>query len=430
MSTQVIAIVILLSVFFGLMILRIPIAFSVGMSCFATCWYLDIPADIIAQNMVKGVNGYSLMAVPFFILMGEIMSTGGIARRLVDLASSLVGWMKGGLAMVTVVASMLFGCVSGSSTACTATLGPVMIPMMEKKGYNKEFATDITMSSSITGLLIPPSHNMVIFAMVAGGVSVGSLFMAGIIPGLLIGFILMAYSYIKAKKENYPTEAAFSVKKVAVASARAFWGLITIVIVVVGVCTGIITATESAAMAVIWSIFVTFAIYREVPITELPKMVLRATRTLAMILMLVATSSAFGWLLAYLKVPQLITGGIFNISTNPYAVLFIINVILIILGMLMDMSSIILIATPILLPIVTSIGMTPVHFGALLIVNLGIGLLTPPVGGTLFIGSAISEIRFERLAKTMLPLYAVLAAVLMLVTYIPEISLTLPALVK
>lgn len=430
MSTQLIAIIILLGTFFVLMFLRTPIAISVGISCFTTCWYLNIPADIIIQNAVKGVNGYSLMAVPFFILMGEIMSTGGIAQRLVNLASSLVGWMRGGLAMVTVVASMLFGCVSGSSAACTATLGPIMVPMMKKKGYDEEFATTITMTSSVTGLLIPPSHNMVIYAMVAGGVSVGALFMAGVMPGLLMGSLLMAYSYIKARKKNYPIDGKFDIKKVAQAFVQAFWGLIMIAIVVIGVCTGIVTATESAAVAVLWTLFVTFGIYKEVSIRELPKMVMRAVKTLAMILLLIATSSAFGWLLAYLKVPQLITRGIFHFSTNPYVVLIIVNVILILMGMLMDMSSIILIATPILLPIATSIGMSPVQFGAMLITNLGLGLLTPPVGGTLFIGSAISGIKFERLAKTMIPLYIMMGITILLVTYIPQISMVLPAFVK
>lgn len=430
MSTQLIAIIILLGTFFGLMVLRTPIAISVGISCFATCWYLNIPADIVIQNAVKGVNGYSLMAVPFFILMGEIMSTGGIAQRLVNLASSLVGWMRGGLAMVTVVASMLFGCVSGSSAACTATLGPVMVPMMKKKGYDEEFATSITMTSSVTGLLIPPSHNMVIYATVAGGVSVGALFMAGVIPGLLMGALLMAYSYIKARKGNYPIEGKFDIKKVAQAFVQAFWGLITIVIVVIGVCTGIVTATESAAVAVLWTLFVTFGIYKEVSIREFPKMVMRAVKTLAMILLLIATSSAFGWLLAYLKVPQLITKGIFQFSTNPYVVLIIVNVVLILMGMLMDMSSIILIATPILLPIATSIGMSPVQFGAMLVTNLGVGLLTPPVGGTLFIGSAISGIKLERLAKAMIPLYIMMGITILLVTYIPQISMVLPAFVK
>lgn len=286
------------------------------------------------------------------------------------------------------------------------------------------------MTSSVTGLLIPPSHNMVIYAMVAGGVSVGALFMAGVMPGLLMGSLLMAYSYIKARKKNYPIDGKFDIKKVAQAFVQAFWGLITIAIVVIGVCTGIVTATESAAVAVLWTLFVTFGIYKEVSIRELPKMVMRAVKTLAMILLLIATSSAFGWLLAYLKVPQLITRGIFHFSTNPYVVLIIVNVILILMGMLMDMSSIILIATPILLPIATSIGMSPVQFGAMLITNLGVGLLTPPVGGTLFIGSAISGIKFERLAKTMIPLYIMMGITLLLVTYIPQISMVLPAFVK
>lgn len=423
-----IAIAILLLTFFVLIVLRVPIALSIGISTILTSLYLDIPLAMVFQNMISGVNSYSLMAIPFFILMGDIMSKGGIARRLIDLAYSLVGWMRGGLSMVTVLASMLFGAVSGSSTACTATLGPIMIPEMEEKGYDKSFATDVTMASSVTGLLIPPSHNMVIYSMVAGGVSVGSLFIAGILPGILLGISLMIYSYHIAKKNNYPVGEKFSAKVFGKAFVDALWGLLSIVIVVVGVTTGIITATESAALACLWSFIVSVFIYKEMNVKDIISVVASSAKTVSMIILLIATSNAFGWLLAYLKVPAMVSSSVYGISTNPYIILLMMNILLLVLGTLMDMSPIILIATPILLPIAKSIGVDPVQFGTLLILNLGAGLLTPPVGATLFLGSAISGIKFEKLAVSMKHIYLLIFIVLMLVTYVPEISLWLPSL--
>lgn len=428
MPNETIAIFLLLGLFIGLMILRMPIALSVGLASIVTTLYLDLPLQMVLQNMVKGINTYSLMAVPFFILMGEIMSSGGISNRLVRLANAMVGWMHGGLAMVNIVASMLFGAVSGSSAADCATLGPTLIPIMKKQGYDGEFATNITMASSVEGLLIPPSHNLVIYSLAAGSVSVGALFMAGIVPGIFLGVCLMIYSYIMAIRKKYPVGDKFRIKETVEAFKGAFWGMLTIVIVVIGVCTGFITATEAAALAVLWSIFVTFVIYREVPFSKFPEMLLKAVKTLAMIMILISTSTAFGWLLAYLKVPEIITNGIYSVSSNPIIIMLIINVMLLFMGMVMDMSSIILIVTPILLPIVTGLGYSPVHFGVIMVLNLGIGLLTPPVGSTLFIGSAVSGIKLERLAVTMIPIYLVMIACLMLITFVPAISMTLPNL--
>lgn len=417
------AIAILILTFFVLIFLRVPIALSIGISAILTSIFLDIPLAMVFQNMISGVNSYSLMAIPFFILMGDIMSRGGIARRLIDLAYSLVGWMRGGLAMVTVLASMLFGAVSGSSTACTATLGPIMIPEMEGKGYDKKFATNITMTSSVTGLLIPPSHNMVIYSMVAGGVSVGSLFVAGILPGVILGISLMIYSYIIARRYDYPVGNKFNFKVFLKAFVDSLWGLFSIVIVVIGVTTGFITATESAAIACIWSFIVSVFIYKEMNIKDIIKVVTNSARTISMIILLIATSNAFGWLLAYLKVPAMVSSSIYGISTNPIIILLMINFLLLILGTLMDMSPVILIATPILLPIATSIGVDPVQFGVILILNLGIGLITPPVGATLFLGSAVSNISFEKLAVSMKYIYIIMIVVLLLITFVPQISL-------
>ena len=429
MSHETIAILLLLGLFAGLMIIRVPIALSVGISSALTTLYLGIPVQMVLQNMVKGINTFSLMAVPFFILMGEIMSAGGISDRLVKLANALVGWMHGGLAMVNIVASMFFGAVSGSAAADCATLGPVLIPIMKEQGYDEEFATGITLSSSVEGLLIPPSHNLVIYSLAAGSISVGALFMAGLVPGIFLGVCLMIYSYIVSIKRHYPVGDKFRVQALWKAFCEAFWGLLTIVIVVIGVCTGFITATESAALAVIWSFVVTFGIYRDVPIKKAPEMFLKAVKTLAMVMILIATSTAFGWLLTYLKVPEILAGGIRHISENPVIIMLIINVMLLVMGMIMDMSSIILIVTPILLPIVTSLGYDPVHFGVIMVLNLGIGLLTPPVGSVLFIGSAVSGIKLEKLAVSMIPFYIVMIACLLLVTFIPAISMTLPGLV-
>ena len=424
------AIGLLILTFFVLLFLRVPVALSIGIASILTSLYLDIPIEMFFQNMISGVNSYSLMAIPFFILMGDIMSVGGIAKRLINLANSLVGWMRGGIAMVTVLASMLFGAVSGSSTACTATLGPIMIPEMEKNGYDKTFATDVTMSSSVTGLLIPPSHNMVIYSMVAGGVSVGSLFMAGILPGIFLGIALMIYSYVISKKENYPIGSKFDGKVCLKSFVDAIWGLLSIIIVIVGVTTGIITATESAAIACIWSFIVSVFIYKEMKIKDLSKVLLNSAKTISMIMLLIAASNAFGWLLAYLKVPALVSSLIYKVSTNPIVILIMVNILLLILGTIMDMSPIILIATPIILPIVQSIGMDPVQFGVLLILNLGIGLLTPPVGATLFLGSAVSGIKFEKLAVSLKYIYIIIIGVLMLITFIPSISLLIPSMIS
>lgn len=429
MQTSV-AMCLLIILFFGLLALRVPVALSILISAIITSLYLGIPIDMVFQNMVSGINSYSLMAIPFFILMGDIMSVGGIAKRLINLANSLVGWMSGGIAMVTILASMLFGAVSGSSTACTATLGPIMIPEMEKKGYDKTFATNVTMSSSVTGLLIPPSHNMVIYSMVAGGVSVGALFMAGILPGILLGVALMVYAFVVSKKEKYPVGEKFNAKEFLKALIDAIWGLFSIVIVVVGVTTGIITATESAAIACIWSLFVSLVIYREMKLKDMKVILLNSARTIAMIMLLIAASNAFGWLLAYLKVPALVSSLIYKVSTNPVVILIMINILLLFLGTIMDMSPVILIATPIILPIVKSIGMDPVQFGVLLILNLGIGLLTPPVGATLFLGSAVSGIKFEKLAISLKSIYIIMIGVLMFITFIPQISLLIPSLIN
>jgi tripartite ATP-independent transporter DctM subunit len=411
-----------------MIIARFPIAFAIGISSVITVAYLGLPLMQIAQLMVKGVNVFSLMAVPFFIIAGEIMGAGGISTRLIALSNSLVGWIRGGLAMVNIVASMFFGGISGSSTADTASLGTILIPMMKDQGYDEEFATNVTMASSVQGLLIPPSHNMVMFAMVAGTVSVGRLFLGGFVPGIFLGLALMVYSYIMAVKRRYPKGDPFSIRNVLKTMVDSVWGLLTVVIVVLGVVTGIFTATESAAIAVVWALVVSIFIYKEIKLQDVWHIMERSLNTLAIVLILISTSTVFGWLLTYLKMPEMVANAIFGLTDNKYLIMFILNILMLVLGTIMDMSAIILVATPILLPIATSIGVDPVHFGVIMILNLGIGLITPPVGGTLFVGSAVSGVKIERLVKTLLPFYAVMVIVLMIITFVPGIVMWLPNL--
>jgi tripartite ATP-independent transporter DctM subunit len=357
------------------------------------------------------------------------MGKGGISDRLIDLSDALVGWIRGGLAMVNIVASMFFGGISGSSAADTASLGTILIPMMVDQGYDDDFATNVTMASSVQGILIPPSHNMVIFATVAGSVSIGRLFLAGFVPGIVLGIALMIYSYIVSVKKNYPKGDSFNLKRLIKVSGEAVWGMFTVMIVVVGVVAGVFTATESAAIAVVWAFFVSIFIYRKMKIRDVWIVLENALNTLAIVLILIATSSAFGWLLTYLKVPTTISGAILGMTTNKFHILIMMNILMLIFGTMMDMSCIILVLTPILLPIATSVGVDPVHFGVIMIVNLGIGLITPPVGSTLFIGAAISKIPIERLSKSLVPFYLVMLLVLMIVTYFPAFVMFLPNLI-
>ncbi|MCI2056932.1 MAG: TRAP transporter large permease [Oscillibacter sp.] len=429
MSTQVIATIILLGSFFLLIFLGNHIIFSIGVSTLITVIYLGIPLQTVAQQTVKGLNSFSLMAVPFFILAGEIMSAGGITRRLVKLANALVGWMRCGLGMVNILASMFFGGISGSPTADVSSIGAMMIPMMEENGYDTEFSAGVTMASSVQGLLIPPSHNMVIFAMAAGGVSVGQLFMGGFVPGIFLGVALMIYCYIVARKRNYPVGDKFSLKKTGKAVVEGIWGLGTVLIVVIGVVAGVFTATESAAIACVYALFITFVVYREIPFREIINILKKSLKTLSMVMGLIGVSSAFGWVISYLQIPSKLTTLLLGISTNKVVLLLLINLLLLIMGTMMDMICSILIITPIILPVVTAIGMSPVQLGVIMILNLGIGLITPPVGVLLYVCSAISKRSIEQLTKAMLPFYCVMLAVLLAITFIPSISMALPNLI-
>ena len=428
MTANTTAILILLVSFLVMILLRFQIAYAVAISSALCLLYQGLPLTTVCQQMVKGISSFSLMAVPFFITMGCLMGTGGISEKLIALADSCVGWMTGGMAMVNIVASYFFGGISGSAAADTASLGSILIPMMVEQGYDDDFSTAVTITSSCEGLLVPPSHNMVIYAMSAGGISVGSLFLAGYVPGALLALSLMVGSYIISKKRHYPKGNKFSLKSFGKQLLSSFWALASVIIVVVGVVGGVFTATESAAIAVFYSLIVSVYIYKGLTWKGVWKTLEKCIDTLSIVLILIATSSIFGYCLTTLHVPDLAANAIIGITKNPVLIALLINLILLVLGCIMDMAPIILIATPILLPIATAIGINPIQFGIMMILNCGIGLLTPPVGAVLFIGSAVGKVKMERVVKATLPFYLCMIVVLILLTFIPEISMFLPNL--
>jgi tripartite ATP-independent transporter DctM subunit len=430
MASADIATLILLGGFILLIILKVPITFSLAFSSICTAIYLHIPLLAVVQRMVQGVNSFSLIAIPFFILAGEMMSQGGISRRLIQLSNVLVGRVPGGLAQVNVLSSMFFGGISGSSVADVSSIGTMLIPMMKEKGYDADYSVGITVTSACQGVIIPPSHNMIIYAMAAGGVSVGRLFLGGLVPGVLLGVSLMIISFIIALKRNYPRERKYGLKEGLIICKDAFLGLITAVIIIGGVISGIFTATESAAVACVYAFVITFFVYKEIKITRFKNILYSSLKTLAMVMSLIAAASAFGWLLAYLKVPAAATNLLLTVTENKIILLLLINVLLLVLGTIMDMAPLILITTPILYPVVvTALGMSPIQFGVMLILNLGIGLCTPPVGSALFVGCAIGKIPIGKAVKGMLPLYSMMIIVLLLITFVPAISLFVPNLI-
>ena len=422
------AITVLLVGFLVLVFLRFPIAYAVAIASISCMLVNGTNLALLCKLMVKGISSFSLMAVPFFITMGCLMGSGGISEKLIDLANSLVGWMTGGMAMVNIVASYVFGGISGSAAADTASLGSILIPMMEDQGYDRDFSTAVTITSSCEGLLVPPSHNMVIYATTAGSLSVGALFLAGYIPGALLAASLMIGSYIISKKRNYPKGEKFNLGKFIKQLGTSIWALAAIIIVVVGVVGGVFTATESAAIAVIYSLIVSVFIYKGLNWKGVWRVLGECVDTLSIVLILIATSAVFGYCLTMLYVPDMAARAITGISDNPIVVALLLNLILLILGCIMDMAPIILIATPILLPIATSIGIHPIQFGIIVVLNCGIGLLTPPVGSVLFIGSAVAKLPMEKVVKATLPFYLCMIITLLLITFIPQISLWLPGL--
>lgn len=429
MDTNTIAVIILLSSFVLLILLRFPIALTLVASSLITVIYLGIPMPIIGQQMIQGLNSFSLLAIPFFILTGQIMSAGGLATRIVNLAGLMVGRIRGGLAMVNSVASLFFGNISGSAVADVSSVGSVMIPMMKKKGYEADYAVGVTIASAIQGVVVPPSHNLVLYSLAAGGVSIASLFMAGIVPGAIMLIALMITAYIIARKRGYEKSDLIPRSQWAGILLHGFLSLSPAVIILGGIMSGWFTATESGALACLYSFILAFVVYREAPMSSILNILKRTLKTVSMVFFLIGASASFGWILAYLQIPSMVTDLFLNFSDNPIVILLIINILLLLLGAPMDMAPMILIMTPILLPVVTSFGMDPVHFGIVLILNAGIGLLTPPVGTVLFVGCAIGKVSIQQGTKAMLPFFYALLVVLLIITYIPEVTLWLPSLV-
>ena len=421
---------ILLGSFIVLILIGMPVAYALGLSALIGAFWIDIPFDALMIQVAGGVNKFSLLAIPFFVLAGAIMAEGGMSRRLVALAAVCVGFVRGGLSLVNIMASTFFGAISGSSVADTASVGSVLIPEMQKAGYPRDYSTAVTVSGSVQALLTPPSHNSVLYSLAAGGtVSIASLFMAGIGPGLLLSAVMMGLCMIFARKRNYPKGEVIPMRQALKIAGEALWGLMAMVIILGGILSGVFTATESAAVAVVWSFFVTMFIYRDYKWRDLPKLMHRAGRTISIVMILIGFAASFGYILTLMEIPTKITGVFLTLSDNRYVILMCINVMLLMLGTVMDMAPLILILTPILLPVITGLGIDPVHFGMIMLVNLGIGLITPPVGAVLFVGSAVGKVTIEATVKALLPFYVALFAVLMAVTYIPAISLWLPSVV-
>lgn len=422
---------ILFGLLFCLLVLGIPVAFSLGISAFFTMLFMGISPVMVAMRMTSGVSNFVLLAIPFFIYAGELMRYGQISHRLVNLATNVIGHVPGGLGQVNVLSSMLFGGISGSAVADASALGSTLVPMMKEKGYDTNYAVNVTITSSITGLLIPPSHNMIIYAIAAGGaVSISSLFLAGIIPGILTGLCLMVVAYIIALQKNYPKEQFPGWKTVMSSLLSAFPALLTAVIIVGGVLTGVFTATESSAIAVIYAILVTWLFYHSLSWNDFIQATVSSIKTTAMVLFLIGSASSFAWMLSVNEVPLRLFHSMQSLSDDPTLILMIVNIALLLLGTFMDMSPLILIATPIFLPIVKEIGVDPVQFGVIMMLNLGIGLVTPPVGSVLFVGCAVAKVRMEDVLRSIWPFYIALLVALMLVTYIPAISLTIPRLLQ
>ncbi|WP_147613391.1 TRAP transporter large permease [Treponema pectinovorum] len=426
MFNPTVAMWLLLGSFVVFILLRMPVIFAIAVSSCITLFYVNIPLMSFIQQMGKGVDSFSLMAIPFFILAGEIMGAGGISDRLLQAANVIVGRFRGGLSYVNVLASMFFGHLSGSAVADVSSLGSIEIPMMEKGGYDKDFSVAVTVASSCQGVLIPPSHNMIIYSVAAGGVSVGALFMAGLVPGVLLGILMLILCAVISIIRHYPKGEAISFKEACKIIVSAVLALFTAVIILVGVTAGLFTATESAAIACIYAFIISVFVYKELKFSLMPKLLMNTIKTLAMVFSLIAAANAFGWLLAFLKVPTLITEGLLAITTNKIVLLLLINLMLLVLGCIMDMAPLILIVTPILIPVITTLGMSKVQFGVMLIFNLAVGLCTPPVGSALFVGCGVGKINIERTVKAMLPFYGIMVAGLLLVTFVPEISLFLP----
>ncbi|WP_299105512.1 TRAP transporter large permease subunit [uncultured Winogradskyella sp.] len=431
MSIEIISIIVLFVSFFTLLLLKVPVAYSIGIS---TTLSLLLNIDkmpgltTIAQRMTTGIDSFALLAIPFFVLAGEIMKQGGIANRLINFAKSLVASLPGGLAYVNVLASMLFGAISGSAVAAASAIGSIMTDRMEEEGYPRALSASVNITSSTTGLLIPPSNILIVYALASGGsASVAALFIAGYLPGILLGFAIMGYIAFITISKGYARGKSSTILEVWTYFRKAFFSLSLLVIVVGGIVAGIFTATEASVIAVLYAAILSL-IYGDMKIKDMPKVLLSSAKTTAVVMFLICTSMAMSWLFSFEGIPEMISTFLLESLNNKFAIFLAINIILLIVGTFMDMTPAVLIFTPIFLPVVTTLGMDPVHFGIVIVLNLCIGICTPPVGTLLFVGSGVAKVSVTKVIRSLLPFLAIMVAVLMLISFIPEISLFLPRL--
>lgn len=412
-----------------LLSMGVPISFSIGISAILSM-LLSIPflpsITTVAERLATGLDSFSLLAIPFFILSGQLMNRGGIARRLIDFAKVIVGRLPGGLAFVNILAAMFFGALSGSAVAAASAIGGFMGPRMEKEGYDKNFSAAVNIASSTTGLIIPPSNILIIYSLASGGVSIAALFVAGYLPGILVGIALMIVAAIYSLRKKYPVGERYTIKQGILKFFDAVPSLLLIIIVIGGIVAGYFTATEASAIAVLYTLLLSVAFYKEVKVKELPKILLESVETTAVVMLLIVTSIALSWVMAYQNLPQNITASLIGLTNNPIIILLIINLVLLAIGTFMDMTPAVLIFTPIFLPVVVALGMDPIQFGIVLVLNLCIGLCTPPVGSVLFVGCSVANTTIEKVIKPLIPLFIAMIVSLLLITYIPFLSLFLP----
>ena len=421
---------VLAGTFFSLLALGVPVAYSIGLSTLTAMLLSILPGPAVttvAQRMATGLDSFTLLAIPFFILAGQIMNRGGIARRLIDLAKSILGTLPGGLAHVNVLASMLFGAISGSAVAAASAIGGVMAPVMDREGYDRDYGAAVNITASTTGLVIPPSNVLIVYSLASGGVSIASLFLAGYVPGFLVGLLIMAVAGVLAVKRGYPREARTPLAEVARQFVSALPSLFLLVVVMGGIVGGVFTATEAAAVAVLYALVLAF-LYREVGVGDLPKILLDSAVTTAVVMLLIATSLGMSWIMAYANIPQNVTAALLGMTDSPVLILLMINLILLVVGTFMDMTPAILIFTPLFLPIAIDLGIDPVHFGIIMVLNLCIGLCTPPVGAVLFVGVGVANTTIEKVVKPLLPMFLAMVVALLVVTFVPALSLWLPRL--
>lgn len=428
---DIVGILVLVISFFILLAIGVPVAFSMGISTILT---LLVNVDFtpamttIAQRLGTGLDSFTLLAIPFFILAGQIMNRGGIAERLVDFAKSLIGMLPGGLAYVNTLTAMLFGSISGSAVAAASAVGSFMSPQMEKQGYDRGYSAAVNITSSTTGLLIPPSNILIVYSLASGGVSIAALFLAGYLPGAFTGLMIMLVAGYYAYRRKYPISDRVPLREVFTKFGKALPSLMLIVIVIGGIIAGIFTATEASAIAVLYAFILAYLVNKELKLSEMPNVILASCNTTAIVALLIGTSLGMSWVMSYENIPEIVTSGLLTLSDNPFLILVIINMTLLAVGVFMDMTPAVLIFTPIFLPVVTELGMDPVHFGIMMILNLSVGLCTPPVGTVLFVGCGVAKLSIAQVVRPLLPFFAAMIFSLIVVTYFEELSLFLPRL--